>query len=164
MYKRQAQITAVADDGGYVDNITITVKGSGKELTGITLDSSSISLKPEETKTLTATLQPEGAQASLTWKSSDDSIVCLLYTSIFGVVVVGGRIQKNLAFWEKLPAVPRHQRNDRCQISARTVSNECDIVRCVAKHVAVCKNFFCSTITVFRSCREFVFRCQLIVD
>ena len=32
-----AQITAVADDGGYVDNITITVKGSGKELTGITL-------------------------------------------------------------------------------------------------------------------------------
>lgn len=70
-----AQITAVADDGGYVDNITITVKGSGKELTGITLDSSSVSLKPEEIKTLTATLQPEGAQASLTWKSSDDSIV-----------------------------------------------------------------------------------------
>ena len=70
-----AQITAVADDGGYVDNITITVKGSGKELTGITLDSSSVSLKPEETKTLTATLQPESAQASLTWKSSDDSIV-----------------------------------------------------------------------------------------
>lgn len=65
----------MADDGGYVDNITITVKGSGKELTGITLDSSSVSLKPEETKTLTATLQPEGAQASLTWKSSDDSIV-----------------------------------------------------------------------------------------
>ena len=69
------QITAVADDGGYVDNITITVKGSGKELTGIALDSTSVSLKPEETKTLTATLQPEGAQASLTWKSSDDSIV-----------------------------------------------------------------------------------------
>lgn len=69
------QITASADDGGYVDNITVNVTGSGTELTGITLSSTSLNLQQGSTQTLTATLEPADAQASLTWKSSDDSIV-----------------------------------------------------------------------------------------
>lgn len=68
-------ITAAADDGGYVANITITVKSDGKEPTGISLSSANLSMKPEGTANLTATLQPADAKASLTWKSSDDSIV-----------------------------------------------------------------------------------------
>lgn len=69
------KITAASDDGGYVDNITITVKGNGKELTGLSLNQTSLTLKPEQTATLTAVLQPEQAQASLSWKTSDESIV-----------------------------------------------------------------------------------------
>ena len=69
------QITASADDGGYVDNITINVTGSGTELTGITLSSTTLNLQQGSTQTLSATLEPADAQASLTWKSSDDSIV-----------------------------------------------------------------------------------------
>ena len=69
------QITASADDGGYVDNITINVTGSGTELTGITLSSTSLNLQQGSTQTLSATPEPADAQASLTWKSSDDSIV-----------------------------------------------------------------------------------------
>ena len=69
------KITAASDDGGYVDNITITVKGNGKELTGLSLNESALTLKPEQTATLTAVLQPEQAQASLSWKTSDESIV-----------------------------------------------------------------------------------------
>ena len=69
------QITVTADDGGYIDYITITVKSDGKEPTGISLNTSALAMKPEGTATLTATLQPSGAQASLNWKSSDESIV-----------------------------------------------------------------------------------------
>lgn len=69
------KITAASDDGGYVDNITITVKGNGKELTGLSLNQTALTLKPEQTATLTAVLQPEQAQASLSWKTSDESIV-----------------------------------------------------------------------------------------
>ena len=69
------QITASADDGGFVDNITVTVKGNGLELKGISLSSTALNLKPQQTATLNAVLDPEGAQASLNWKSSDESIV-----------------------------------------------------------------------------------------
>lgn len=69
------QITAAADDGGFVDNITITVKSNGKELKGITLSSTALQLKPQEKSTLTASLDPKDAQANLTWKTSDESII-----------------------------------------------------------------------------------------
>ena len=69
------QITASADDGGFVDNITVTVKGNGLELKGISLSSTALNLKPQQAATLNAVLDPEGAQASLSWKSSDESIV-----------------------------------------------------------------------------------------
>lgn len=69
------QITASADDGGYVDNITVKVTGNGAQLTGIKLSSQSMNLQQGGAQTLTATLEPADAQASLSWKSSDDSIV-----------------------------------------------------------------------------------------
>ena len=70
-----AQITTSADDGGYIDYITITVKSNGKEVTGLSLSSTALSMKPEGTASLTAKLQPEGATAKLNWKSSDESVV-----------------------------------------------------------------------------------------
>ena len=45
------------------------------ELKGISLSSTALNLKPQQTATLNAVLDPEGAQASLNWKSSDESIV-----------------------------------------------------------------------------------------
>ena len=42
---------------------------------GISLSSTALNLKPQQTATLNAVLDPEGAQASLNWKSSDESIV-----------------------------------------------------------------------------------------
>ena len=71
----KANITVTADDGGFVDNISITVKPSGKELKNLSLSAQTLSLKAKGTSTLNVTLDPVDAQANLSWKSSDDSIV-----------------------------------------------------------------------------------------
>lgn len=51
-------------------------EADGDKVTGVTLNETAISLKPGATTTLIATVKPEGAKdKSLTWSSSDESIV-----------------------------------------------------------------------------------------
>ena len=70
----KANITVTADDGGFVDNIIINVKPSGKELKKLTMNKTSLNLPEKASDTLSVTLDPVDAQTKLTWKSSDDSI------------------------------------------------------------------------------------------
>ena len=60
---------------GFVDNITVTVKEMDWSSRAFRWSSTALNLKPQQTATLNAVLDPEGAQASLNWKSSDESIV-----------------------------------------------------------------------------------------
>jgi len=55
---------------------TITVKEAGRiAVTSITLDQTSLKLKPEETVTLVATVKPDNAtDKTVTWSSSDSSV------------------------------------------------------------------------------------------
>lgn len=71
----KANITVTADDGGFVDNIVVVVKSNGKQLNAIALNPQNITMKQKEKVTISAALDPVDAQATLSWKSSDDSIV-----------------------------------------------------------------------------------------
>ena len=72
----KTKITATAKGGA---NASITIKVTGpKTVKGIKLDSYSITLKPEESKTIKATIVPETAsEAKITWKIGDSSIATI---------------------------------------------------------------------------------------
>ena len=65
-----ATITTTTADGGFTASCTVTV--SGVPVTGVTLDKTSLTLKPGESSTLTATVLPEDASIkNVTWTSSN---------------------------------------------------------------------------------------------
>ena len=68
-------ITAVAEDGGAVANVTIQVTGTGITPEKLTLSTSQLTIQPNKSATLTAGFSPAGAVAGLTWSSSDPSVV-----------------------------------------------------------------------------------------
>lgn len=70
-----ATITAVAEDGGAVANVTIQVTGTGITPEKLTLSTGQLTIQPNKSATLTAGFSPAGAVAGLTWTSSDPSVV-----------------------------------------------------------------------------------------
>ena len=68
-----ATITATAKDGSGVSG-SYTVNVVAPALTGIKLDKTAATIKDSETLKLTATLQPTGAEGTITWTSSYTSI------------------------------------------------------------------------------------------
>ena len=82
---------------------------------------------------------------------------------IFGVVVVGGRVQQNLLAGHEFPAVPRHQRDHRRQVSARAVADQGDVVGRDAEQVALGENFPRGQIAVLGRGGEAVLGGQAVV-
>ena len=69
-----AVITATV--GGQEATCTITVNGSGKPVTGVTLDPVTLTLAVGQTATLTATVAPADAgNKAVTWSTSDSAVV-----------------------------------------------------------------------------------------
>ena len=66
-----ATITAKAGDQTAECAVTVT---AAVALTGISLDKETLSLAEGKSETLTATLEPEGAKADITWSSSDTGV------------------------------------------------------------------------------------------
>ena len=56
-----------------------------EELTGITLDESSLSVAVNDTATLTATLLPKGATGDVTWASSNTTVATVVSGEVIGV-------------------------------------------------------------------------------
>lgn len=67
----EAKITATTSNGY---SATCYVRVIAKEVTGVSLSNSSISLNEGSTKTLTANITPSGATTTLTWSSDDPNI------------------------------------------------------------------------------------------
>ena len=64
-------VTVTTEDGGYRDSVPATVQSSN---TGITLDHDALTLIPGDGALLRATVEPAGAEQSVTWSSSDESV------------------------------------------------------------------------------------------
>ena len=73
---------------------TITVKEAGRiAVTSITLDQTSLTLKPEETATLVATVKPDNAtDKTVTWSSSDSNVATVDESGKVAAVKIGGAI------------------------------------------------------------------------
>ncbi|MBQ6302047.1 MAG: Ig-like domain-containing protein [Bacteroidales bacterium] len=70
-----AEITVKTNDGGSTATCYITVKAKVIPVTGISLNTSSMTMKVGETKSLSATVTPSNAtDKTVTWKSSDSSV------------------------------------------------------------------------------------------
>lgn len=66
-------ITAKTDNGKSA-TCDVTVKAADVAATGIKLDKTANTIKVDETFTLTATLEPTGANSAVTWKSSNEAV------------------------------------------------------------------------------------------
>ncbi len=78
-----AVITATTDDGGFVAICTITVKIEVIKATSITLNQTSVTIKPNQTVTLTATVQPnETTDKTITWTSLSTKIATVSDTGV----------------------------------------------------------------------------------
>ncbi len=70
-----ATITVKTNDGGKTATCTVTVKAKVIPVTGISLNTSSMTMKVGETKALSATVTPSNAtDKTVTWKSSNTSV------------------------------------------------------------------------------------------
>ncbi|MFW5872968.1 MAG: Ig-like domain-containing protein, partial [bacterium] len=69
-------IVVVTNDGGFMDSALVTVTTPSQvDVTGITLDPSTVSVKVDETTTLTATIEPaDASDKTVEWESRDESI------------------------------------------------------------------------------------------
>lgn len=71
----KATITVTTEDGKFTADCAVTVKPDTIPVTGVTLDRSTLSLKPGGTGRLTATVQPTDATTqTVTWKSDRNDI------------------------------------------------------------------------------------------
>lgn len=79
--KGNADITVTTVDGGYTAVCSITVV---KHVTGVSLDKTSLNLKPGETDTLTATVEPDdAANKSVIWTTTDKSVATVFSGKVF---------------------------------------------------------------------------------
>jgi uncharacterized protein YjdB len=71
----EATITIISTEGSYVATTKVKVAALDKSLKGISLDKTTVSLKPEETVTLTVKFNPDNAEnKKVKWSSSDKKI------------------------------------------------------------------------------------------
>ena len=81
-----ATITAKSANGGYTDTCTVTVKAP---VTGVSLSSSSLTLKKNESQQLTATVSPSAASnKNVVWSTSDDKVATVTQSGL--VTAIGG--------------------------------------------------------------------------
>ncbi|MDR1030784.1 MAG: Ig-like domain-containing protein, partial [Treponema sp.] len=115
-------ITVTTADGGFTDTCVVTVK---PRVTGVTLDHGSITLAPEESKPLAATVAPEGApNRSVTWESDKTAVATVdEYGTVTGVAVGKAKVTVTTADGGF---------TDRCEVTVTGVSLDYD-------HVAIAK-------------------------
>ncbi|MCT4601267.1 MAG: Ig-like domain-containing protein, partial [Marinifilaceae bacterium] len=71
-----ATITATSVDGGFTDDIKVTVVDGAISVSSISLSNTNMNLQTGDTKILTASILPETASnKNLIWKSSDENII-----------------------------------------------------------------------------------------
>jgi len=71
-----ATITVTTKDGGYKADVKVTVSKDAVSVTGVSLNKTSLSLKVNESATLTTTIKPSNAtNKNVTWSSSNPDIV-----------------------------------------------------------------------------------------
>ncbi len=70
-----ATVTAKSDDGGKTATCTVTVKAKVISVTGVSLNTTSLTMTEGDTQTLTSTVSPSNAtDKSVTWSSSNTSV------------------------------------------------------------------------------------------
>jgi len=72
-----AVITARTNNGGFTATCTVTVAPYTVPLTGIALNRTSLDIPLRTTGSITATLQPSNASASITWATGDTGVATL---------------------------------------------------------------------------------------
>jgi uncharacterized protein YjdB len=71
----EATITVTTKHGGFTAECAVTVEAAPTLVSGVSLDKTELTLKMEETETLTASVEPEDAtNQKVTWASSDPGI------------------------------------------------------------------------------------------
>lgn len=76
-----ATITVTTADGGYTAKATVTVSADVVAVTGVSLDKTTLSLAPNESSTLKATVTPSKASnKGVTWTSSDNTVATVSST------------------------------------------------------------------------------------
>lgn len=76
-----ATITVTTTDGGFTATAKVTVSADVVAVTGVTLDKTSLSLAPNESSTLKATVAPSNASnKGVTWTSSDTTVATVSST------------------------------------------------------------------------------------
>ena len=86
----KASITARTNDGGYTAICEVTVKAKFIPVRGVTISSSTLSLKPGETSQLTATVAPSNAtNKDVSWSSSNTSIATVASDGTVTAIVPG---------------------------------------------------------------------------
>ena len=86
----KASITARTNDGGYTAICEVTVKAKFIPVSGVTISSSTLSLKPGETSQLTATVAPSNAtNKDVSWSSSNTSITTVASDGAVAAIAPG---------------------------------------------------------------------------
>ena len=85
-----AVITVTTDDGGKTATCVVTVKAKVIPVTGVSLDTTSLTLTEEETYSLTATVAPANAtDKSVTWTSSNTAVATVSSAGVVTAVKAG---------------------------------------------------------------------------
>lgn len=106
-----ATITATSADGEKTATCTITVKEAAS---GVTLDKTTLSLEVGQEGQLTATIAPEGALASISWTSSDDSVA----------TVVDGKVTAKKAGTATITVTTDNGKTATCTVTVTETPNQ----------------------------------------
>ena len=106
-----ATITATSADGEKTATCTITVKEAAS---GVTLDKTTLSLEVGQEGQLTATIAPEGALASISWTSSDDSVA----------TVVDGKVTAKKAGTATITVTTDNGKTATCTVTVTEAPNQ----------------------------------------
>ena len=88
-----ATITVKTNDGGKTATCSVTVKAATVPVTGVSLNTTSLSLTEGETQTLTATVSPSNAtDKSVTWSSNNTSVATVSSTGVVTAKSAGSAI------------------------------------------------------------------------
>ena len=86
-----AVITVKTEDGGYTATCSVSVVAKTIPVTGVSLSETTLTLKPGDTHTLTATVAPDNAtNQNVTWSSSNNSIAAVDENGVV-TAVAGGK-------------------------------------------------------------------------
>lgn len=85
-----ATVTAISDDGGKTATCEVTVKAKVIEVTGVSLDKTTLELEEGSTGTLSFTVAPSNAtDKSVCWTSSDESVATVSAEGVVSALKAG---------------------------------------------------------------------------